>query len=169
MVRAPPHHHRCQAPGTPGHREGHWSGNNPGYRRGAPQSRAAGGCRYSGAAEQSLVGTASVHLEAGHSKSWLVWASRIYPETASDTRSEEVCMASRWVEVGLEEALCSESEAWHTFLSAEVADNWRPVLAEAGQEVGSSHWSQSQDPEARTRPRGCRTPHPPDCTGWSNL
>ena len=78
-------------------------------------------------------------------------------------------MASRWAEVGLEEALCSESEAWHTFLSAEVADNWRPVLAEAWQEVGSSHRYQPQAPEAHTRPRGCRTPPPLDCTDQSNL
>ena len=74
-------------------------------------------------------------------------------------------MASRWAEVGLEEALCSGSEAWHTFLSAEVADNWRPVLAE----VGSNHRSQLQALEARIHPRGCRTPPPLDCTDRSNL
>ena len=150
-------HHRCQAPGTLRHHEGHWSGNSPGYRPGAPLSREAGAgkCRVAVTPEM-----ASDLLEAGHNRSWRVEvASQIYLGTASDIHSE-VCMASRWVAASLE-APCSELEAWHTSLSAEVADNLRLVWAEAEQVVCSSHCSQFQEPEDRTHPRGCRTLHHP--------
>ena len=100
-------HHRCQAPGTPGHHAGHWSGNSPGYRPEAPLSREAGAGKCQDAVTPEM---ASDLLEAGHNRSWRVEvASQIYLVTASDIHSE-VCMASRWVEASLE-ALCSESEA----------------------------------------------------------
>ena len=148
-------HHRCQAQGTPRHHEGHWSGNSPGYKPGAPLSREAGAGKCRDAVTPEM---ASDLLEAGHNRSWRVEvASQIYLGTASDIHSE-VCMASRWVEAALE-ALCSESEAWHTSLSAEVADKLRMVWAEAEQVVCSSHCSQFQEPEDRTHPRDCRTLH----------